>query len=195
MPSRFELIKEHLVSTLVLGIRRHPYLIAEFARFMITASDFHQDLLVCLKPETSETDLQNIFLAMWTVSKQINSIDSFFKLKGINEIVSKSIANIKSSDAAVSSLNLLISLAAENPDLLSDPDEASALVENVQEVTLSKVSANIMFIQQLFTLLSILGRDKNQLAPSLYKVLLFKFQKSANETQSRVFIQNFKETV
>jgi hypothetical protein len=162
---------------------------------MITASDFHQDLLVCLKPETSETDLQNIFLAMWTVSKQINSIDSFFKLKGINEIVSKSIANIKSSDAAVSSLNLLISLAAENPDLLSDPDEASALVENVQEVTLSKVSANIMFIQQLFTLLSILGRDKNQLAPSLYKVLLFKFQKSVNETQSRVFIQNFKETV
>lgn len=89
---------------------------------MLSTSEYHKDILVSLKSEASEADLQNIFLAMWTISKEEEKVNEFFQIKGINEIISKSIANIRSSEAIISSLNLIISLVSENPDLLSNPD-------------------------------------------------------------------------
>ena len=69
------------------------------------------------------------------------------------------------------------------------------MIENIQEVSLPKVSSNIILIQQLFALLAIFGKDKNPLAPSLYKIIISKFQKTINETHTKTFIQNFKETI
>ena len=62
-------------------------------------------------------------------------------------------------------------------------------------MAIPKFSSNVVFIQQLFTLLSIFGKDKNQLAPSIYKILVNKFQTTINEVHSRIFIQNFKDSI
>ena len=132
---------------------------------------------------------------MWSISKADGRMESFLQLKGINEVISKSIKNIRNSDTVISSLNLLLLLSSENPDLLSNPDEAVALVDNIQDVSVSKVTLGAVFINQLFALLSILGKDKNQLAPSIYKVLISKFQATINDTHSRLYIQNFRDIV
>ena len=70
---------------------------------------------------------------------------------------------------------MLISLCSEN-DFLSDVDDASFFMENVQKVTISNLGDMIVFIHQLFALLHILGRDKNSLAPTIYKFLITKYQ-------------------
>ena len=62
-------------------------------------------------------------------------------------------------------------------------------------MSLAKVSAYTILIQQLFALLSIFGKDKNPLAPSLYKIIINKFQKTINEIHTKIFIQNFKEII
>ena len=78
-------------------------------------------------------------------------------------------------------MNILLILSNDNTDLLSDPEMGSKFIEYIQEVTISKKSDSIVFIQQLFALLlSIFGKDKNQLAPAIFKILITKFQTTLN---------------
>ena len=87
---------------------------------------------------------------------------------------------MKNSDSATSSMNILLILSNDNTDLLSDPEMGSKFIEYIQEVTISKKSDSIVFIQQLFAMLSIFGKDKNQLAPAIFKILISKFQATLN---------------
>lgn len=45
-----------------------------------------------------------------------------------------------------------------------------------------------MFIQQLFAMLSIFGKDKNQLAPAIFKILISKYQNTLSTEESRTYV-------
>lgn len=55
-------------------------------------------------------------------------MQELFKLKTFNEVVNKSIDNIKNSDTVISSMNLLIMISSDNTDLLSDPERGSKFI-------------------------------------------------------------------
>lgn len=57
---------------------------------------------------------------MWELSKDDNKMNELFEMKGVREIISNSILNIKGSDTVLSSLNLLISLCTEDSNVLSN---------------------------------------------------------------------------
>lgn len=53
---------------------------------------------------------------------------------------------------------------------------------------MSKKAENLVFIEQLFTFLYIFGKDKNQLAPAIFKILIAKYQSALNSEESKVYI-------
>lgn len=81
---------------------------------------------------------------------------------------------MRGSDTVLSSLNLLITLANQNG--LADENDVENFIENVQKVSLSINGDIICFINKIFTLLFIYGKTKHGIAPSLYKILISKYQ-------------------
>lgn len=85
-------------------------------------------------------------LSLINISKEAKQMESLFKLKQFNEMVGKSIDNIRNTDTVISSMNLLMMISADNTDLLSDPELGSKFIEYIQEVAISKKSDNLVFI-------------------------------------------------
>lgn len=69
LPHRYDLIKEHLINTFILAIKRHSHLSTRVASFLLEMSNYHPTLLNTLKPQASPSEFQNLFLEMWSVSK------------------------------------------------------------------------------------------------------------------------------
>lgn len=92
-------------------------------------------------------------------------------------------------------MNILINLCNSNSELLVDQADSGSFVDNVQQVVLSDFGENLTFIHQLFSLLYIFGRDKNPIAPSIFKTLVGKYQESVSREESQAVISNFEEII
>jgi hypothetical protein len=90
-PPNHEITKEHLIPTLVLGARRHPQLAEQFFRFAVGMSDYSKDLLTLLKAESNETELQNILIMLVKVYKDANQLAKLYELRGLNELINRTI--------------------------------------------------------------------------------------------------------
>lgn len=71
-------MKEHLLNTLLLAIKRHSYLSQSIVKFLLRMSDYNKTLLMILKPQTTDSEFQNIFIDMWEISKEENKLNELY---------------------------------------------------------------------------------------------------------------------
>ena len=67
---RFYLMKEYLVPTFMLAIRRHSQLTDQVVRASLELVDFNENIITNLYENTSKNDFFILFISLWKIFEQ-----------------------------------------------------------------------------------------------------------------------------
>ena len=117
-------------------------------------------------------------------------VNEVYNMKGFQTYVDGLVKNIATSESILTSLTILLQTCELDSNLIIDIDRAPVFLEGVNSLSITQKAENIAFINLMFSFVSLLGKDKNPAAPTLYKIIVNKYQQCSDADEANLYAQN-----
>jgi hypothetical protein len=187
------LLREHLLGTLVLMVRRHPQLDDKIVSAVAELGDYKEDILAEFVESCPKNDLNSILVSLWRVYRADKREKSLLRSPVFDKLIAHANSSLKDAELSLSSLDAMIELATPDFDLFSRRC-ADALMSSFGGLSFPKDNEQIVFVHALSSLLKFAGEAKHPLAPMIFKYLTGRLATAA-EREYDALITNLTHSI
>lgn len=102
------LLREHLLPTLVLMVRRHPQLVDKIVSAVVELGGYREDILSEFVESSPKGDLNNILVSLWRVYRGDKREKTLLKSPVFDKLIAHANSSLKDSELCLSSLDAMI---------------------------------------------------------------------------------------
>ena len=191
---RLDILKNELISTFVLSLRRHPTQLKAIVSSLVAIVGFNRNLLSMFLSHCVFSDTALVMTELLNQAQEAGAVQEVLEQHRYSELINQSIEALKDPEAFIPAGHCLLKNIELNYNFFVGSQELLLrAVESFSRLTPARRGETIVATTMLFGLLHTFGRRKNAIAPQLFKLAVDRFKNSLNEEETHNYLLNFAQ--